>query len=162
MLPPPTWPLPPLFGEALSLLPFKTALPPSLANFKPARRNQVSASTSPRGFKPALLPPPGSSPAPSFLFTNFRDASGRISGSADRRRNFSSRVPRFGTVLDTFLDAWGYDDDYINALANAKKKSSDVYIFSALLSEHNAYTEARWFWRMMDIDDRCPFRWRSM
>ena len=55
-------------------------------------------------------------------------------------------VPSLGPVVDSFLDAWGYDSELIQILYAQYRKSDTAEEFAAGVRPWVPYTEALWYW----------------
>ena len=84
------------------------------------------------------------------MHQHIRDAFGHIVQShAQVFRSQEVIVPTFGSVVDTFLDAFGFPDDTCWVLAACFDYSQDVMQFCNLMSQCLSFSEAYWIWYMI-------------
>ena len=89
------------------------------------------------------------------MFCYARTATGEISHPVVRHRTHAPftdvDVPSLGFVVDSMLDAWGYDSALVDVLYAKYRISDTGERFAANIKEWVPFTEALWYWHHIVI-----------
>lgn len=71
-------------------------------------------------------------------------------------------VPTLGVIVDSFLDAWGYESDLITILHDNFRRAKSGEEFVQGVATTVPQSEALWYWHHIEVHERPRMRVRNI